>query len=220
MDTQNKKYTDEELERDIINAVRARGLKEQMQTWEEEAKKGSEQKQTIIHLRPFTKRVIIPLAAAAMLCGLIWTVVPASTWRYGYRQLQREYARLTRKDPASQQQNTNDVLLALAAPSIAEIGERTQNQQALGHNDLLAEAVAEMQLGHYRIAQGLLEDAAGNLSDDDPLYAQTADDADYLSALCSLGRGQRSTAKRKLQAIAASNSRHRSQAADLLKHFN
>ena len=36
---------------------------------------------------------IIVAPVAAVLIGIIVTVVPTSTWYYGYRQIQREFAR-------------------------------------------------------------------------------------------------------------------------------
>ena len=76
MDT---KINEEMLEQDIIRAIRARGLREQMQEWESEAKP----KQIIRPLKTRMLRVLTPIAVAAMLIGVIVTVVPASTWRYG-----------------------------------------------------------------------------------------------------------------------------------------
>ena len=144
-------------------------------------------------------RVLAPIAVAAMLIGVIVTVIPSSTWRYGYRQVQREYARLFHKQPAYQ--NSSEVLLALAEPSINEIGERSNSSYALGHDDPVYEAVMEMNSGRYRAAQGILDDVLSDFSETDPRYAEIMDDVDYLNALCELGRGYRTKAYRQLKAI-------------------
>lgn len=210
MDT---KINEEMIEQDIIRAIRARGLREQMQEWESEAKP----KQTIRPLRSRMLRVLAPIAVAAMLIGVIVTIIPSSTWRYGYRQVQREYARLFHKQPAYQ--NSSEVLLALAEPSINEIGERSNSSYALGHDDPIYEAVMEMNSGRYRAAQGILDDVLSDFSETDPRYAEIMDDVDYLNALCDLGRGHRAKAYRQLKTISTSNSRHARQATELVKHF-
>ena len=210
MDT---KINEEMLEQDIIRAIRARGLREQMQEWESEAKP----KQTIRPLWPRVMKVLTPIAVAAMLIGVVVTVVPASTWRYGYRQVQREYARLFHKQPAYQ--NSSEVLMALAEQSINEVGERSNSSYALGHDDLVYEAVMEMNSGHYRAAQSILDDVQSTTSESNPRYAEIMDDVDYLNALCELGRGHRAKACRQLKAISTSNSCHAHQAAELVKHF-
>lgn len=210
MDT---KINEEKLEQDIIRAIRARGLREQMQQWESEAKP----KQTIRPLWPRVLKVLTPIAVAAMLIGVVVTVVPASSWKYGYRQIQREYARLFHPKP--QYQNSSEVLLALADPSICEVGERSNSSYALGHDDPVFEAVMEMNSGHYRAAQSILDDVQSTTSESNPRYAEIMDDVDYLDALCYLGRGYRAKAYRQLKAISTSDSRHACQAAELIKHF-
>ena len=210
MDT---KINDEQLEQDIIRAIRARGQREQMQEWESEAKP----KQTIRPLKTRMLRVLTPIAVAAILIGVIVTVVPASTWRYGYRQVQREYARLFHKQPAYQ--NSSEVLMALAEQSINEVSERSNSSYALGHDDPVYEAVMEMNSGHYRAAQGILDDVQSTTSESNPRYAEIMDDVDYLNALCELGRGHRAKAYRQLIAISTSNNRHARHAAELVKHF-
>lgn len=207
------KINDEQLEQDIIRAIRARGLREQMQQWESEAKP----KQTIRPLWSRVMKILTPMAVAAILIGVIVTVVPTSTWRYGYRQIQREYARLFHPKP--QYQNSSEVLLALAKPSISEVGKRSSSSYALGHDDLVFEAVMEMNSGHYRTAQSILDDVLSETSESNPRYAEIMDDVDYLYALCDLGRGRRTNAYRQLKAISISDSRHAHQAAELIKHF-
>ena len=210
MDT---KINEEQLEQDIINAIRARGLREQMQQWESEAKP----QQTIRPLWPRVMKILSPIAVAAVLIGIIVTVVPTSTWYYGYRQIQREFARFFHQKP--QYQNSSEVLLALAEPSISEVGERSNSSHALGHDDPVYEAVMEMNAGHYRAAQSILDDVQCTTSESNPRYDEIMDDVDYLYALCELGRGSRTKAYRQLKAISTSDSRHARQAAELIKHF-
>lgn len=221
------------LEQDINNAFRARGLREAMQTWDEEARRKQEQeqkpkqeqeqkqepKQHIVPLRT-ARRLFTALAVAAVLCGLIVTAVPVSTWRTGYRFAVREIARLSGRDTRTQHYaNTDEVLLALASPAVDEIAERAQNATALGAGSLLAEAAEEMRQGHYRIARALLDDAASSLDADDSSDALFADDIDYMAAVCELGLGHRARAKRLLSAIAAAPGPYSARAAELLKHF-
>ena len=205
------------LEKDIENAIRARGLREQMQQWEAEARTPRLVEQTTRSRWSRIRKYVYPIAIAAMLCGVIWKVVPASVWRDGYRMVQREYAR--RFAPKPTYQNSSEVLLALANPDISEIGSRNANSHALGHEDPIMEAVTAMQAGHYRTAQSILDDVQSTTAETNPRYQEIMDDVDYLFALCDLGRGRRIKAYRQLKAIAQSDSRHAHQAAELIKHF-
>ena len=105
------------------------------------------------------------------------------------------------------------------SPSVSEIGERTNSNHALGHDDPVYEAVMEMNAGHYRAAQSILDDVQCTTSESNPRYDEIMDDVDYLYALCNLGRGSRTKAYRQLKAISTSDSRHARQAAELIKHF-
>ena len=205
------------LKRDIENAIRARGLREQMQQWEAEAQGLRLVKPKARPLWSRIRKVVYPIAIAAMFCGVIWTVVPASTWRDGYRMAQREYAR--RFAPKPTYQNSSEVLLALAKPDVSEIGSRNADRHALGHEDPIMEAVTAMQSGHYRAAQSILDDVQSATAETDARYQEIMDDVDYLYAICDLGRGRRTKAYRQLQTIAKSDSRHARQAAELVKHF-
>lgn len=215
MDT---KFDNERLEKDIIRAFQARGLREQMQQWEEE--KRLQQQKLEPAVRPLwhrLRKVVYPIAVAAMLCGVIYAVVPASTWHYAYRMAQREYARFFHQEPVYQ--NSSEVLLALASNGIEEIGNRNRNSHILGHDDPMFEVVTEMNVGHYRSAQSILDDIQSATDESNPRYDEIMDDVDYLYALCELGRGQRQKAYRQLTVISVSHSRHARQATELLKHF-
>lgn len=215
MDT---KFDNEKLEKDIIRAFQARGLREQMQQWEEEKRLKQQKSQpTVRPLWHRLRKVVYPLAVAAMLCGVVYIAVPASSWHYAYRMVQREYARFFRQEPAYQ--NSSEVLLALASNSIEEIATRNQNSHILGHDDPMLEVVTEMNAGHYRAAQSILDDIQSATDESNPRYNEIMDDVDYLYALCELGRGQRQKAYRQLSVISASHSRHAHQATELLKHF-
>lgn len=215
MDTE---YNNKKLEQDVIRALQARGLREQMQQWEEEKRLQQEKaKSSIRPLWARWRKIVYPIMVAAMLCGVIYAVVPASTWHYTYRMVQREYARTFHTEPVYQ--NSSEVLLALAANSIEDIGNRNQNSYALGHDDPMMEVVTEMNAGHYRSAQGILDDIQSTTDESNPRYNEIMDDVDYLYALCELGRGHRVKAYRQLAVISNSDSRHAMQAANLLKHF-
>ena len=109
--------------------------------------------------------------------------------------------------------------MALAEQSINEVGERSNSSYALGHDDPVFEAVMEMNAGHYRTAQSILDDVQSTTSESNPRYSEIMDDVDYLNALCDLGRSRRTKAYRQLKAISTSDSRHARQAAELVKHF-
>lgn len=215
MDTE---FDNEKLEKDIIRALQARGLREQMQQWEEEKRLQQPKPQPVVRaLWHRLRKVVYPVAIAAMLCGVIYVVVPASSWHYVYRMAQHEYARFFHHEPAYQ--NSSEVLLALASNSIEEIATRNQSSHILGHDDPMLEVVTAMNEGHYRAAQSILDDIQSATDERNPRYNEIMEDVDYLSALCELGRGQRQKAYRQLSAISRSDSSHALQAAELLKHF-
>lgn len=213
MDTDKRK--DEQIEQDIIRAIRSRGLREQMQEWEQEAQNQS-RKEKPKH-RTLWRKIVYPIAAVAILAGVVYAAVPAHTWRYCYRVAQQEYARYFHK--RATYQNSSEVLLALAEPSVEEIGNRNNDSHPLGADDPIYEAAVEIKAGHYRIAQSILDDVQTTTSEDNPRYQEIMDDIAYLSALCELGNGHRANAYRQLQVIAQSHNRHSKQAAELLKHF-
>ncbi len=65
MDTDKRK--DEQIEQDIIRAIRSRGLREQMQEWEQEAQNPS-RKEKPKH-RTLWRKIVYPIAAVAILAG-------------------------------------------------------------------------------------------------------------------------------------------------------
>ena len=199
------------LERDLENAIRARGLRESMQQWEAEK---TQKKQRII---PLWGKVLSRVAVAAVLLGVIVTVVPPKTLNYGKRWVYQQYAHYFKHQP--QYQNSSEVLLALASPSIDQIESRAQSSHALGTEDPLWEAIRLMNEGDYRSAQTMMDAAASLLDESSAHYQTTIEDIEYLHALCDLGRGRRAQAKRQLQSIAAHSGIHQHDATELLKHF-
>lgn len=227
MDIDNK-----QLERDIENAIRARGLKEQMQQWD------AERKQTTNHPPiPATsmptreehkpskwhtlRRTIYSLSAVAVLIGILVMAVPTSVWKSTYRQASRwayqQYAHyfLPSQPKQPTYEHTIDELMAMAEPTINQIVEGRYELEILGHEDLIQDASWQIRKGNYAVAEHILEDAHAALSTDDPHYQDAKDDIDYLEALCHLGQNRRTKAKKLLTAIAESNSRHREAAAQL-----
>ena len=228
MDIDNK-----QLERDIENALRARGLKEQMQQWDREAKatklvgeKKREQKIT-----PWNKlsRTIYSLSAIAAVVALLIVTIPASTWHQTYNQLarwgQQQYAHYFHqpKEPKEHTpvvyQNSIETLMAMAESSVKQIADHYYEQEILGHENLMYEAVWQVLKGKYDVAQSILEEAQQNLSADDADYQSTMDDITYLDALCDLGQNYRSKAIRKLTSIAEGPSKHQQAAETLLKEI-
>lgn len=227
MDIDNK-----QLERDIENAIRARGLKEQMQQWD------AERKQTTNHPPiPATsmptreehkpskwhtlRRTIYSLSAVAVLIGILVMAVPTSVWKSTYRQASRwayqQYAHyfLPSQPKQPTYEHTIDELMAMAEPTINQIVEGRYELEILGHEDLIQDASWQIKKGNYAVAEQILEDARAALSTDDPHYQDATDDIDYLEALCHLGQNRRTKAKKLLTSIAEGNSRHREAAAQL-----
>ncbi len=205
-----------QVEQDIIRAIQARGLREQMQAWDEENRR-KQASSTNRSLWPRIRKVVYPIAIAAMLVGVIIAVIPASTWHQGYRMAMRQYAHWFKPKPVYQ--NTSTYILAQASSSIEEIGTRNQTSHALGHEDPFTEAVVEMKAGHYKAAQRILNDIQESIPEAHPRYQEIVDDVEYLDALCELGQGHRKKAYRQLKSIAKSDSRHASQATELLTLF-
>lgn len=231
MDTDNK-----QLERDIENAIRARGLKEQMKQWEAERKQTDYPSIPIAasvpsceDIKPTQKpsrwpklrRTIYTLSAVAVLAGVVAMAVPTSVWKSSYRQASRwayrQYAHyfLPSQTKKTTYENSIETLMAMASPSVNHIEAHRHELEILGHEDLIQEAIMKMHAGDYTMAEDMLSDAREALSTDDAHYQESMDDIVYLEALCQLGQGHRSKAKKLLTAIAESNSRHREEAAKL-----
>lgn len=227
MDIDNK-----QLERDIENAIRARGLKEQMQQWDAERKQTTnhphipttsmptrgEQKPSKWHK---LRRTIYSLSAVAVLIGILVIAVPTSVWKNTYRQASRwayqQYAHyfLPSQPKQPTYEHTIDELMAMAELTVNQIVEGRYELEILGHEDLIQDASWQIRKGNYAVAEQILADARTALSTDDPHYQDAKDDIDYLEALCYLGQNRRTKAKKLLTAIAESNSRHREAAAQL-----
>lgn len=236
MDIDNK-----QLERDIENAIRARGLKEQMQQWE------AERKQQIEHPRisaaasmpsredimstqkpsrwPKLRRTIYTLSAVAVLAGIVVMVVPMSVWKSSYRQASRwayrQYAHyfLPSQPKKVVYENSTETLMAMAAPSVNQIVSDRYELEILGHEDLIQDAAWQIQKANYAVAEQILADARDALSTNDTYYQASLDDIEFLEALCHLGQNHRSKAKKMLTAIAESDSRHREAAAQLAEEI-
>lgn len=238
MDIDNK-----QLERDIENAVRARGLREQMQQWETDLhripKPGVEpaaaatpmdqKPQSKSSAWPKLRRTIYTLSAVAVLAGIVIMAVPKSTYHQASRWAYRQYAHyFAPAKPAKVEQHANtqpetlinpEVMewMAMAAPSVTRLANDRQNLEIQGHEDTILDAAAKIQHGDYAGVEDILAEAREALSPNDPHYQQTLEDIEYLEALCLLGQNQREKAKQLLTAIAHSNSRHRKAAAKLVE---
>lgn len=215
MDTDNR-----QLERDIENAIRARGLKEQMQLWESERKQ-----QTKPSLWPKLRHTIYTLSAVAVLAGIVVMAVPTSVWKSSYRQASRwayrQYAHYFQpsqpKGPTYE--HTINELMAMAEPTVNQIVIDRYELEILGHEDLIQEAIMKIQKAEYAMAEDILSDAREALSTDDAYYQKSMDDIVYLEALCQLGKGRRTKAKELLSAIAKSDSHHSETAAKLAEEI-
>lgn len=198
---------DKELERDIENAFRARGLKEAMHQWE------AERKQTADHPRIPTqdefkpskwrslRHTIYSLSAVAVLVGILVMAVPVSTWRTGYRQASRwaykQYAHyFLPKATAPAYEHTVDELMAMAKPSVQQIECSYYEQEILGRENPMHEATWLILKGDYIVALSMLDEIRQNLTEDNAHYQTTKEDIEYLSALCYLGQNRRTKAKK------------------------
>ena len=236
MDIDNK-----QLERDIENAIRARGLKEQMQQWE------AERKQQIEHPRipaaasmpsredimstqkpsrwPKLRRTIYTLSAVAVLASIVVMAVPTSVWKSSYRQASRwayqQYAQyfLPSQPKKVVYENSTETLMAMATPSVNQIVSDRYELEILGHEDLIQDAAWQIQKANYGVAEQILADAREALSTNDTYYQASLDDIEFLEALCHLGQNRRTKAKKMLTAIAESDSRHREAAAQLAEEI-
>lgn len=236
MDIDNK-----QLERDIENAIRARGLKEQMQQWEAERKQQTEHPRILVAASmpsrgdskpmqkqsrwPKLRRTIYTLSAVAVLAGIVVMAVPTSVWKSSYRQASRwayqQYAHyfLPSQPKKVVYENPTETLMAMAAPSVNQIVADRYELEILGHEDLIQDAAWQIQKANYAVAEQILADARDALSTTSAHYQETMDDIEYLEALCFLGQNRRTQAKKLLTAIAQSNSRHREAAAQLAEEI-
>jgi hypothetical protein len=235
MDIDNK-----QLERDIENAIRARGLKAQMKQWEADlhripkpsegvegaalpaaATPTTQKPKSKSSAWPKLRRTIYTLSAVAVLVGIVIMAVPTSVWRSSYRQASswayRQYAHYFMPSQPKNvvYENSTETLVAMANPSVNQIVADRYELEILGHEDLIQDAAWQIQKANYAVAEQILADARDALSTDDAHYQETMDDIEYLEALCHLGQNRRTKAKKLLTAIADSNSRHREAAAQL-----
>ena len=236
MDIDNK-----QLERDIENAIRARGLKEQMQQWEAERKQQSDypripaaaSKSSCEDIKstqkpsrwPKLRRTIYTLSAVAVLAGIVVMAVPTSVWKSGYRQASRwayrQYAHyfLPSQPKKVVYENSTETLMAMATPTVNQIVADRYELEILGHEDLIQDAAWQIQKANYAVAEQILADARDALSTNDTYYQASLDDIEFLEALCHLGQNRRTKAKKLLIAIAESDSRHREAAAQLAEEI-
>jgi ATP-dependent exoDNAse (exonuclease V) alpha subunit len=236
MDIDNK-----QLERDIENAIRARGLKEQMQQWEAERKQQTEHPRISAAASmpsrgdskpmqkrsrwPKLRRTIYTLSAVAVLAGIVVMAVPTSVWRSSYRQASRwayqQYAHyfLPSQPKKVVYENSTETLMAMATPSVNQIIADRYELDILGHEDLIQDAAWQIQKANYGVAEQILADAREALSTNDTYYQASLDDIEFLEALCHLGQNRRTKAKKLLIAIAESDSRHREAAAQLAEEI-
>lgn len=219
---------DKELERDIENAFRARGLKEAMHQWEAERKQTSDHPRipTQDEFQPSKwrslRRTIYSLSAVAVLVGILVMAVPVSTWRTGYRQASRwaykQYAHyFLPKATAPAYEHTVDELMAMAKPSVQQIECSYYEQEILGRENPMHEATWLILKGDYIVALSMLDEIRQNLTEENAHYQTTKEDIEYLSALCYLGQNRRTKAKKILLTIAESNSHHCEAASKLVQ---
>ena len=230
-----------QLERDIENSIRARGLKEQMQRWEAERKQQTDYpripaaasmpsredfKSTQKPSRwPKLRRTIYTLSAVAVLAGIVVMAVPMSVWKSSYRQASRwayqQYAHylLPSQPKKVVYENSTETLMAMATPHVNQIVADRYELEILGHEDLIQDAAWQIQKANYGVAEQILADARDALSTNDTYYQVSLDDIEFLEALCHLGQNRRTKAKKLLIAIAESDSRHREAAAQLAEEI-
>jgi hypothetical protein len=221
---------DKELERNIENAFRARGLKEAMRQWDIDAKgerRGCEEaSEPKITSWQKIRRKVYAVSAVAAVAAILVIIVPASTWQTTYRQLTRwgyqQYAHYFLKPQQKQSvvyQHTIEELMAMAEPSIKDIADNYYEQDILGHENPMHEATWQILIGNYAVAQSILEDVNETLNTNDKYYQNTMEDIAYLDALCYLGQNHRTKAIKLLNNIAKSNSRHSQRATWLVEEI-
>lgn len=217
---------DKELERNIENAFRARGLKEAMRQWDIDAKgerRGCEEaSEPKITSWQKIRRKVYAVSAVAAVAAILVIIVPASTWQTTYRQLTRwgykQYAHyFVPKAIAPAYEHTVDELMAMAKPSVQQIECSYYEQEILGRENPMHEATWLILKGDYIVALSMLDEIRQNLTEDNAHYQTTKEDIEYLSALCYLGQNRRTKAKKMLLTIAESNSPHREAASELVQ---
>ena len=226
MDTDNQ-----QLERDIENALRARGLKQQMQQWEAErvqteATQSLSSKSTKQPDWPKIRRTIYTLSAMAAVMVVVIMAVPTSVWyntfNKAYRWGMEQYAHYfgdPKGGPSATYQYTITELMAMAESSVVQIAEHRAEQEILGGEDRIQDAAHQIINGEYAMAQCTLAELRENLQTDAAQYQDKCEDIDYLEALCQLGQNRRAKAVKQLSAIADSNSKHSSTAAALAEEI-
>ncbi len=221
---------DKELERNIENAFRARGLKEAMRQWDIDAKGerrgGEEASEPKITSWQKIRRRVYAVSAVAAVAAILVIIVPVSTWQTTYQQLTRwgyqQYAHYFLKPQQKQSvvyQHTIEELMAMVEPSIKDIANNYYEQEILGHENPMHEATWQILIGNYAIAQSILEDAKETLNTNDKYHQNTMEDIAYLNALCHLGQNHRTKAMKLLNNIAKSNSRHSQRAKWLVEEI-
>jgi hypothetical protein len=221
---------DKELERNIENAFRARGLKEAMRQWDIDAKgerRGCEEaSDPKITSWQKIRRNVYAVSAVAAVAAILVIIVPASTWQTTYLQLTRwgyeQYAHYFLKPQLKQSvvyQHTIEELMAMVEPSIKDIADNYYEQEILGHENPMHEATWQILIGNYAVAQSILEDVKETLNTNDKYYQNTMEDIAYLDALCYLGQNHRTKAIKLLNNIAKSNSRHSQRATWLVEEI-
>ena len=211
------------LERDIENAIRARGLMQQMQQWDKEAKgerrevKGDEAREQKITPWRKIRRTIYSLSAVAAVAAILIVAIPASTYRqvarWGYRQYAQYFLNQQPKQPVYE--HTITELMAMSEPSVKNIADSYYELEILGHENPMNEAFWLIIKGNYDMAQILLSDAKEIYNDPQYFDQSILYDIEYLEAICYLGQNQRKKALNRLTAIANSDSPHKDLAATL-----
>ena len=185
--------------------------------------KGDEARKQKITPWPKIRRTIYSLSAVAAIVGILVMTIPASTWQDTFNQLSRwgykQYAQYFRKTQPIQkvEQYDTQTLMAMVEKSAKEISNSYYEQEILGHENPLHEVVWQILRGDYAVAQMILDEQPENLDPDHATYQDTLEDIQYLQALCELGLNHMEKAKKALQEIANSPSKHSQQAAELLK---
>lgn len=228
-------HDEKQLERDIQNAIRARGLKEQMQLWEAERKQSqqseqeTDQKQEIRSLWPKVRTWVYTMSVAAALIGVVAIAVPVSMWnsacrqayRWGHQQYAKWFAPASSVAPAAPVYTyTIDQLMAEASPSINRIEAENEQRAILGHENQILDALWKVKKGDYDVAALMLNDARQELNSSDADYRVELDDIQYLEALCYLGQDNRTKAYQLLLGIANSSSKHKAAAAQLVEKID
>lgn len=224
MDTDNQ-----QLERDIENALRARGLKQQMQQWEAErvqteATQSLSSKSVEQPIWPKIRRTIYMLSAVAAIMVVVIMALPTSVWnstfnkvyRWGMEQYAYYFGEPKGGSPVTYQYTITE-LMAIAESSVFQIAEDRAELEVLGGEDRIQDAAHQIVNGEYAMAQSTLVEVRENLQTDDELYQDKCEDIDYLEALCQLGQNHRTKAIKQLSAITDSNSKHSSTAAVLVE---